>query len=483
MKKGILAKKSIGALLKEASDSRHGLKRALGPVNLTAMGIGAVIGAGLFLLTGAVAAKFAGPGVVFSYMIAAAICVFAALCYAEFASLIPIAGSAYTYAYVTMGEFFAWLLGLALTLEYLFSFSTVAVGWSGYFVSLMRDLGVDIPFFLAQGPFMYDAEQGWVVTGALINIPAMVIIAVIGWLVSRGIQMAAFLNNLLVFVKLGIILIFIGCGLAFINGDNWIPMIPENTGVFGEFGWSGVFRGAGIVFFAFLGFDAISTLAQEARNPQRDMPIGMLSSLGICAFLYIVFGFVLTGVVSYTTLGVSDPIVVAVHAFGPQFAWLKFVVSIAILAGFTSVILVMIMALARVLYTMAHDGLLPPAFGRTHPKYRTPFFTTMAVSAVGMGLAGIFPVDILGQLTSMGALFIFGMVCFGVLILRFTQPHLHRPFKTPFTPWVPLIGALACFGLMFLMPSVTWLQMIGFMGVGSVVYFIYGRHHSKVSRP
>lgn len=480
MKKGLFAKKSIGSLLKEASDNKHGLKRALGPINLTAMGIGAIIGAGLFVLTGDVAANFTGPGIILSFIIAALICCFAALCYAEFASLIPIAGSAYTYAYVAMGEFFAWLMGLALTLEYLFSYSTVAVGWSGYFNSLINDLGLRLPDIVSKAPLHYTAEMGWVHTGAIINLPAVVIIAVIGWLVSRGVQSAAFLNNMLVLIKVGVILLFIACGIAYIKADNLLPFIPENTGIFGEYGWSGIFRGAGIVFFAFLGFDAVSTLAQEAKNPQRDLPIGMLGSLGICTILYIIFGIVMTGIASYKTLGVADPIAVAVTALGPGFTWLRYVVNIAILCALTSVILVMLMGQARIFFAMAHDGLLPAIFGKTHAKFRTPYFSTWVVAVLGIFLAGFFPVGILGQLTSMGALFVFGMVCFGVLLLRFTQPTLHRPFKTPFTPWVPLLGTLACLLQMILMPGVIWLQLIGFMGLGCCIYFCYGRKHSKV---
>lgn len=479
MKKGLFAKKSIGSLLKEAADNKHGLKRTLGPMNLIAMGIGAVIGAGLFVLTGEVAAKFSGPGVIFSFMIAAIIATVAALCYAEFASLIPLAGGAYSYAYVTIGEFFAWIMGVALTMEYLFSFSTVAVAWSGYLNSILADLGMTLSPTISTGPLVYGAE-GWISTGSVINLPAVCILALIGWLVARGIQTAAFLNDLLVLVKLAVVILFIGFGIAFINADNLTPIIPENTGVFGEFGVSGIFRGAGVLFFAFLGFDAVATLAQEAKNPQRDMPIGMIGSLLICTVFYILAGIVMTGVVSYTSLGVADPVGVAVNAFGPKFFWLRYVIKIGILAGLTTVILVMMTAQARILYTMAHDGLLPKIFGKTHPKFRSPFFTTLVVGVVSMALAGFFPVDILGQLTSMGALFVFGMVCFGVLILRFTQPTLHRPFKTPWTPWLPLFGTLACLFQMILMPGVTWLQMVIFMAVGCAFYFAYSHKHSKI---
>jgi basic amino acid/polyamine antiporter, APA family len=480
MKKGLFAKKSIGSLLKEASDTKHGLKRALGPLNLIAMGVGAVIGAGLFVITGDVAAKFSGPAIILSFIIAAIICSIAALCYAEFASLIPIAGSAYTYAFVAVGEFFAWIMGVAITVEYLFSFCTVSVGWSGYLTSILADLGTPLPMVLSKAPFLYDVETGWVATGAYFNLPAIVILLLIAFLISRGIQTAAFLNDLLVIVKLAVILLFVGFGLAFIKGENLTPFIPANTGIFGEFGWSGIFRGAGVVFFAFLGFDAVSTLAQESKNPQRDMPIGMIGSLLICTVAYIIFAIVMTGVAPYKSLGVADPVSVAVAAFGPKFTWLRYIINFAILAGLTSVILVMMTALARVVYTMAHDGLIPALFGKIHPKFRTPFTTTWILAAVAVLLAGFFPVNILGQLTSMGALFVFGMVCFGVLILRFTQPSLHRPFKTPFTPWLPLLGTAGCLFQMVIMPGVTWLQFIFFIGLGCLFYYYYGRHHSKI---
>jgi APA family basic amino acid/polyamine antiporter len=480
MKKGLFARKSIGSLLKEASDNKHGLKRSLGPLNLMAMGIGAIIGAGLFVITGDVAANYTGPGVIISFIIAAFICSLAALCYAEFASLIPIAGSAYTYAYVSMGEFFAWIMGLSLTLAYLFSFSTIAVGWSGYFSSLLKDVGIQLPKPISTTPIVYSAFEGWTTTGAIINLPAIAIVGLIGFLVSRGMKSTAFLNNLLVIVKVGVIFLFIVCGLAYIKAENLTPMIPENTGIFGEYGWSGILRGSGILFFAFLGFDVVSTLAQETKNPQKNIPIGMLGSLAICAVLYILFAFVMTGVLGYKSLGVSDPIAAAVEALGPGFTWLRVVVNLCILCALTSVILVMIMAQSRIFFAMAQDGLIPKAFGVVHKKYRTPFFATICVTLSGMILAGFFPVGLLGQLTSMGALLVFGMVCFGVLLLRFLQPALHRPFKTPFTPWLPLVGTVACFLQMLMMPAVVWLQMIAFLGLGCLIYVAYGSKHSRV---
>ncbi|MGR3911721.1 MAG: amino acid permease [Candidatus Rhabdochlamydia sp.] len=481
MKKGLFAKKSIGSLLKSTANHKNGLKRTLGPLNLIAMGIGAIIGAGLFVLTGEVAANFTGPGILISFGIAALIASLAALCYAEFAALIPVAGSAYTYAFVAVGEFFAWIMGVAITIQYLFSFCAVAVAWSGYLGSFMSDLGLTLGKSLSEAPFIY-TDAGWASTGAVVNLPAMIVIGVIGLLVARGIQTAALLNDLLVLVKLGVLVLFIGFGIAFIKADNLTPFIPENTGIFGEFGWSGIFRGAGILFFAFLGFDAIATLAQEAKNPQRDMPIGMIGSLVVCAILYMIFGLVMTGSTKYSLLGVADPVGVAVNSFGPSFIWLRYIVKLAILAGLSSVILVMITAQSRILYTMAQDGLLPPIFGKTHPTHRTPFYTTMIVSLVAAVIAGFFPVNILGQITSMGALFVFGMVCLGVLVLRFTQPTLHRPFKTPFTPWVPLLGTLACLLQMFMMPLITWIQFTLTLGIGCSIYFLYGSKHSKIRK-
>ncbi len=480
MSKGLFAKKTIKSLLNEASDTKHGLRKSLGPIQLTAMGIGGIIGAGIFVLTGQAAAEYAGPGIIFSFIFAAIICVFAALCYAEFASLIPISGSAYSYAYATMGEFTAWTIGWCLTLEYLFSASTVAVGWSGYCVSFLNDFGVYIPVKLASSPFAYEIGKGWSATGALVNLPAIFIVAFIGGLVATGIKAAAGFNSIMVIIKLLVVFLFIGCGIAYVHPENWHPLIPENTGIFGELGWSGIFRGAGVVFFAYIGFDALSTLSQEAKNPQKDLPIGMLGSLGISTVVYIIMGLILTGIVSYKLLGVPDPIAVAVNAFGQSFLWLRLVIKIAILAGLTSVILVMLIGQSRVFYTMAHDGLLPHRFGTIHPKHRTPFFTTIVVTLVAMLVAGTMPVGLIGQIVSMGTLLAFAIVCFGVLVLRYTQPLLHRPFKCPFSPWIPLAGTLASIFQMLLLPGVTWVQLIIWMIIGCVIYFNYSQYHSKV---
>lgn len=478
--KGLFVKKTIKSLLDEAQETRHGMKRSLGAVSLTAMGIGAIIGAGIFVLTGPAAAEYAGPGILLSFVFAALICVFAAFCYAEFASLIPISGSAYTYAYATMGEVIAWIIGWGLTMEYLFSAATVSVGWSAYFVSLLKDMGIAIPAKFAGAPINYEIATGWAQTGAFINVPAMLIVALIGLLVAFGIKAAASFNNLMVIIKLGAIALFIACGVAFINMDNLTPFIPENTGTFGEFGWSGILRGAGVVFFAFIGFDALSTMAQECRNPQKHLPIGMIGSLGISTIVYMVIGFVLLGMVSYTLLNVPDPISVAVNALGPKFVWLRFVIKLAILSGLTSVVLVMILGQARIFYTMSNDGLLPKPFAKIHDQFHTPFFSTILVTLVCMLLAGIFPVGILGQLTCMGALLAFAIVCFGILVLRYKQPTLHRPFKTPLVPWIPLAGTLVCVIQMFALPGVTWVQFLIWMAIGMLIYFGYSVKNSKL---
>jgi APA family basic amino acid/polyamine antiporter len=480
MSQKLFIKKTVSSLANEAAKKSHTLQRSLSALNLTTIGIGAIIGAGLFVLTGTAAAEYAGPGVIFSFIIGGIISVFAALCYAEFASLIPISGSAYSYAYVALGEFMAWIIGWGLTLQYLLSSCTVSVGWSSYFVSLLGDFGIVLPEAISKSPLSYDVVSGWHASGSMINLPAMCIVALMGILISIGTKAAASFNNVMVIIKLAVVLLFIGCGIGFVNWANFSPLIPENTGVFGQFGWSGIFRGAGVVFFAFIGFDALSTLTQEAKNPQKDMPKGMLGSLGICTLCYIFMAIVLTGLVSYKLLDVADPIAVAVNALGPKFLWLRLFVKVAILAGLTSVVMVMLLGQTRIFYTMAHDGLLPKKLGHINDKHHTPLFTTALVTVVAMAIAAVFPVAVLGQLVVMATLLAFSIVCFGVLVLRYKQPKLHRPFKVPFAPWVPLIGALVCFAQMCAFPLTTWVQLIVWTLIGCVVYFTYSIKHSKV---
>ncbi len=453
------------------------LKPTLSRLNLINLGIGAIIGAGIFVITGSTAAQYAGPGILFSFLIAGFACVLAGLCYAEFAAMIPIAGSAYTYSRATMGNFFAWIIGWDLILEYLFAAATVAVGWSGYFSSFLADLGINIPHAYATSPVIYD-QTGWHSSGALINLPAMGIVAAVTILLVLGIRESAKVNNIIVALKLGIILLFIGFGAAYIHPHNWVPFIPKNTGQFGHFGWSGVLRGAGVIFFAYIGFDAVSTAAQEAKDPQKDMPMGILGSLAISTVLYLLVSLVLTGMVNYTHLNVPDPIALAVNTAGPALVWLRPFIKIGAIAGLSSVILVMLMGQARIFYTMAKDGFLPPIFSKIHPKFHTPHIPTLLTGITCMLVAGFFPIGILGELVSIGTLLAFLMVCLSVWILRKTKPDLHRPFRTPWVPLVPILGAGAAFIQMLALPPDTWLRLFVWMAIGFVIYAGYGRRHA-----
>jgi basic amino acid/polyamine antiporter, APA family len=479
--------KSIDRLMRESSgehDGEHTLKRTLGKANLVMLGIGAIIGAGIFVLTGAAASQHAGPAVVISFVVAGLACTFAGLCYSEFASMIPIAGSAYTYAYATLGEFIAWIIGWDLILEYLFGASTVAVGWSGYMTSFLKDFGIIIPDALCNAPIFYDAAtQSYTATGAFLNLPAMAIVGIMTWLLVVGIRESANINNVIVVIKVIVILLFIILGWNYINPENWVPFIPENTGTFGEYGWSGVVRAAGIIFFAYIGFDAVSTAAQEAVNPQKDMPFGILGSLVVCTILYILVGLVMTGIVPYLQLNNPAPIAVAIDATGDGLAWLRPIIKIGALAGLSSVILVMLMGQPRIFFSMAKDGLLPKSFGKVHPKYKTPYITTILTGAVAMLVAGIFPIGLLGELVSIGTLLAFVIVCGGVLVLRYKQPNINRPFKTPFFPIVPILGMLSSLALMYFLPIDTWIRLIVWMALGVIIYFGYSRKHSKVNNP
>ncbi len=476
----LFATKSLERLKEEAADSEHGLRRTLGPLNLTTLGIGAIIGAGIFVLTGQAAAQYAGPAIVLSFVVSGLGCAFAGLCYAEFASMIPIAGSAYTYAYATLGEFLAWIIGWDLILEYLFGASTVAVGWSGYVVSFFKDFGVNIPAYLSSAPVNFAPGTGWQMTGAFLNFPAMFIVALITTLLVIGIRESAGFNNIIVIVKVAVILLFVAFGIAYIHHGNWVPFIPPNKGSFGEFGWSGILRGAGVIFFAYIGFDAVSTTAQEAKNPQKDMPIGIMGSLGISTILYIIVALVLTGLVSYKELLVPDPIAVGIDAAGQGLFWLRPLVKIGAIAGLSSVVLVMLLGQPRVFYSMAKDGLLPQKFATVHRKFRTPYITTILTGSVAMVVAGLFPIGILGQLVSIGTLLAFVIVSLGVLVLRYKRPEAYRPFKTPWVPVVPILGALLSAAQMAGLPLDTWYRLIVWMLIGFAIYFTYSRRHSKV---
>ncbi len=506
MKSRLFDTKPVQQILNESADNEHGLKKTLTATNLTTLGIGAVIGAGIFVLTGQAAAQYAGPAIVISFIIAGLACAFAGLCYAEFASMIPISGSAYTYAYATMGEFLAWIIGWDLILEYLFAASTVSVGWSGYVVSFLHDFGIHLPaqFTAAWHTILVEVpKMGWkpittnltaelLASGisidslphvtAICNAPAMFIVAMLTALLVIGIKETANFNNVMVITKVSVIIMFIGLGFMFVKAGNWHPFIPKNTGEWGHFGWSGILRAAGVIFFAYIGFDAVSTAAQESKNPQRDMPVGILGSLGISTILYILMAVVLTGIVSYTQLNVADPIAVGVNAMGDSMFWLRPIIKIAAIAGLSSVILVMLMGQPRIFYTMAKDGLLPPVFSKVHPKFKTPYVSTILTGFVAIILAGILPINILGELVSIGTLLAFAIVCVGIIVLRKKRPDLNRPFRTPWVPVIPLLGAGICLYLMAALPLDTWLRLIIWFAIGLFIYFFYGMKNSKLRR-
>lgn len=476
-----MSTKSIDELIKQGNVSEEGgLRRTLGPLNLTALGVGAIIGAGIFVLTGQAAAQYAGPAIVISFIISGIACVFAGLCYAEFASMIPVAGSAYTYAYATLGRFIAWIIGWDLILEYLFGASTVAVGWSGYVVSFLKDFGIIIPSNLSSAPLTYSSDIGWATTGAFLNLPAMFIVALMSTLLVIGIRESANVNNIIVIVKVTVILLFIFFGASYVVSENWTPFIPENTGEVGHFGWSGILRGAGVIFFAYIGFDAVSTAAQEAKNPQKDMPIGILVSLGVSTIIYILVALVLTGIVKYDQLLVPDPIAVGIDATGDSLFWLRPFIKIGAIAGLSSVVLVMLLAQPRIFYSMAKDGLLPKKFATIHPKFRTPYITTIITGLFAMIVAGLFPIGILGELVSIGTLLAFVIVCAGILVLRYKRPDIHRPFRTPFVPLIPVLGVLTALLQMIFLPVDTWIRLIVWMGLGFLIYFLYSKKNATL---
>lgn len=480
MIKHLMRVKPFEQLMIEANHEGHGFKRALSATNLVFLGIGAIIGAGIFVLTGEVAAHYSGPAVALSFIISGIACALAGLCYAELASMIPISGSAYTYTYATMGEFFAWIIGWDLIIEYLFAASTVSVGWSGYVVSFLANFGLQIPPALTTAPFLYnDVTGGFEMSSyGIINLPAIFIVMAVSILLVVGIKESARFNNIIVAVKITVITLFVIAGAAYIYTANWHPFIPANTGHFGSFGWSGVFRGAAVIFFAYIGFDAVSTAAQEAKNPQRDLPKGILGSLIICTILYIIVSLVLTGIVPYTKLGVPDPIAVGVDAIGLK--WLSPLIKIGAIAGLSSVVLVLLMGQPRIFYAMSKDGLLPPAFSKVHHKFHTPYMSTIIVGVIAMILAGLFPIGVLSKLVSLGTLLAFAAVCAAILVLRKTQPDAPRAFKTPFVPWIPILGIICCLGVTLFLNAYAWIAMIIWLSIGLVVYFVYGYKHSRL---
>ena len=505
-------------LMAEAEDdSEHSLKRALGPLNLITLGIGAIIGAGIFVLTGSAAAQYAGPAIVLSFILAGLGCVFAGLCYSEFASLIPIAGSAYTYGYATLGEIFAWIIGWDLILEYAFGAATVASGWAGYFVSFLQDFGVSIPPQFTATPYTH-AGNHWVpnilvqyqgrwellttmapilkqngvdastlpqVQGVF-NLVAFLVICLITLILVIGIKESANFNSAIVIVKVTIVLVFIAIAAAYVlkhpgvAAANWHPFVPPNEGSFGKYGWSGIARAAGVIFFAYIGFDAVSTAAQEAKNPQKDMPIGILGSLAICTILYILVSGLLTGMVPYAALNVADPVAVGIDAAGVR--WGSFLVKLGAIAGLGSVMLVMLLGQSRVFYSMARDGLLPEWAGKVHQRFRTPYISSITVGLFVAVFASLIPIGILGELVSIGTLLAFVIVCAGVWLLRIRRPELHRPFKTPWVPFVSIMGIVISFALMASLPFDTWIRLFVWLAIGMVIYFGYGRYHSVVQR-
>ena len=505
----LLLTKSLDTIMGEATETgEHTLKRSLGAGNLIALGIGAIIGTGIFVLTGPAAAHYAGPGVVYSFILAAIGCVFAGLCYAEFAAMIPVAGSAYTYGYATLGEIFAWIIGWDLVLEYAFGAATVCSGWSGYVLSLGQDFGLRLPPELAGTPgsvfVLYNGH--WEFLGrvakklaqlgidpatlpqrhGVFNLIAFIGIMLVTTILVIGMKESANFNSFIVAVKLIVLVIFLGLGSATLlhhpelPAVNWHPFLPPNTGVFGSFGWSGVLRGAGVIFFAYIGFDAVSTAAQEAKNPKRDMPIGILGSLVLCTILYILVALVLTGLVNYHYLAVPDSLAVGIDATG--FKWGSLLVKLGALGGLTSTMIVMLLGQSRVFFSMSKDGLLPKFFSHVHPKFRTPWISSITVGLVVAVFASTIPLDALGEMTSIGTLLAFIIVCAGVLVLRSRRPDLPRPFRVPFMPATPILGILISLAMMLGLPFLTWIRLLVWLVVGLVIYFSYGRSHSRVQQ-
>lgn len=477
----LFVKKPIDQIVTESQDGEHTLKRTLGPKSLIALGIGAIIGAGLFSLTGIAAAENAGPAVVLSFVVAAIGCAFAGMCYSELAAMIPVAGSAYTYTYATMGEFIAWIIGWDLVLEYAVAAAVVAVSWSRYVASFLNDFGIHLPAQFTACPFdqiiLSNGAQGV----GIINLPAIFIIVMVSILLMLGIQQSSRVNSIIVVLKVAIVLIFIAIGFHYIHWENYSPFIPPNTGKFGEFGISGIMRAAGIIFFAYIGFDTVSTAAQESRNPQKDIPTGIFGSLIICTILYLAFAFVLTGMVNYTLMkGDAAPVATAINL--TPYPWLQFLIKFGIISGFTSVILVLLLGQSRVFYSMSRDGLLPSIFSQIHPKWKTPWRSNLIFMVFISIFAGFFPISKLGHMTSIGTLLAFVIVCAGVIVLRWKQPNLHRPYRSPCVPVFPILGILVCFSMMTSLNGETWIRLIVWLLIGLVFYFLYGRHHSKLNQ-
>jgi APA family basic amino acid/polyamine antiporter len=477
--KSLFRRKDINGLGEDPQGAQ--LHRTLGPLSLIGLGIGAIIGAGLFSLTGIAAGENAGPAVVISFMIAAVGCGFAGMCYSELASMIPVSGSAYTYAYATLGELVGWIVGWDLVLEYAVGAGTVSVSWSRYVTSFLHDFGIDLPAQWTLSPFEIAKLADGTEVHGIVNLPAMCIIALISALLIRGIKESARVNSTIVVIKVAVVLAVVGVGFFYIKAQNYVPFIPENAGEFGHFGWSGIFRGAGVIFFAYIGFDAVSTAAQEARNPQRDMAIGILGSLVICTVLYIAFGFVLTGLVNYKDLqNDAHPVVTAINQ--TPFQWLKTATTLGVIGGFTTVMLVMLLGQSRVFYAMSRDGFLPKVFSALHPKWKTPWISNLIFMVATGLLGGLVPIRVLGHMTSIGTLLAFIIVCAGVMILRKTHPEFERGYRTPFVPFVPIGGILVCLAMMVSLDIDTWIRLVAWLVVGMAIFFGFSRSHLRAAR-
>ena len=478
---GIMARKSLAAIMESGDAQGHQLSKTLGALSITAMGIGAIIGAGIFVLTGTAAAEYAGPSIMLSFVLGGIACTFVGLCYSELAAMLPVSGSTYSYTYATLGELFAWIIGWDLILEYAMGAATVAVGWSGYVVSVLRNVGIAFPPTLAAAPGTTVTLAGGGTAPGIVNLPAAFIVAMLTALLVLGTKESARLNNVMVAVKLVVVVAFVALGAAYVDTAHWHPFLPANTGAFGHFGWSGVLRGSAVVFFAFIGFDAVSTAAQEARNPQRDMPIGILGSLAICTVLYIAVAAVLTGLVPYADLNVADPVAKGVDVIG--LTWFAILIKVGALAGLTTVILVLLYGQSRIFYTMAHDGLLPGLFAHVHPRLQTPYLSQMLIGAIVAVVAALTPIHVLGEMVSIGTLFAFVLVCGSVIYLRRSNAETFRPFRVPGVPTVPVLGILFCLLLMAGLPLVTWLRLVVWLVIGLALYFFYGRSHSVLRHP